>query len=69
MTFHESYGSLPTKLLRKYRAANVSPADHDSLLAVFNWTWDSPNIDWDMVSDYLDLHIRDGIYRPGRYSL
>lgn len=41
MTFHESYGELPTALLKAYKRYNASPADHDRLLAAFgpdNWS-------------------------------
>ena len=69
MTFHESYGSLPTNLLRTYKRANVSPADHDSILAAFGKSWNDVDIPWSDVVEYVSLHIRDGIFRPGRYSL
>ena len=40
MTFHESYGSLPTHLLSLYRRLNASPADHDQLMAACHGDWD-----------------------------
>ena len=67
MTFQEEFGSLPTTLLRTYRRTNVSPADHDQILAAFGWTWDSPDIDWTKVMAYVESATVDGYYRPSRW--
>lgn len=40
MTFHESYGELPTALLKAYRRYNASPADHDALVGACGENWD-----------------------------
>lgn len=32
MTFHESYGDVSVAQLRAYKAHNVSPSDHDTLV-------------------------------------
>lgn len=53
MTFHESYGSLPTHLLTLYRKYNASPADHDRLLSVTDG-------DWNMVLELVELHSSNG---------
>lgn len=68
MTFHESYGLLRQSTLRLIRQFNVSPADYDSILSVFNWTWDrSTDIDFDVVDSFIRAGSQSGIYRPSRY--
>lgn len=68
MTFQENYGSLPTRLLSLYRRVNVSPADHDSILAAFNCTWDDESIPWDAVYDYVVAGSESGSFRQGRWA-
>jgi hypothetical protein len=68
MTFHESYGSLPSKLLTAYRKYNVSPADHDTILAHFDKTWLDTDIDWPSVLEFVESHSVDGIFRISRYA-
>ena len=41
MTFHESYGDVPTPLLRLYKRYNVSPADHDRMMLVTGGDWNT----------------------------
>lgn len=60
MTFHESYGDIPKGLLTLYRRHNVSPADHDLILASFGLTWQSPVIPWSDVLDFVLAHIENG---------
>lgn len=53
MTFHESYGNLPTALLRRYRQVNASPADHDQLMAACHG-------DWDLILALVENHSTQG---------
>lgn len=62
MTFHESYGSLPTHLLSLYRRHNVSPADHDRILDVFDCRWNSSDIPWAQVLDFVLAHCDNGVF-------
>jgi hypothetical protein len=65
MTFHESYGPLPTKLLRTYRRVNVSPADHDTVLRCLGHVWSDTNINWTEVIEFVEQRIHDGrLYLP-----
>lgn len=65
MTFHESYGSLPTTLLRKYRRLNVSPADHDTILRCVGHVWSDTDIDWTEVVQFVDQRTHEGrLYLP-----
>lgn len=57
MTFHESYGFLPSKTLRLIRKFNVSPSD-------FDWIIDVLCIPtWDEVDEYIVSHSKTGMYR------
>jgi hypothetical protein len=67
MTYHESYGTLPTNLLRMYRRYNVSPADHDRILMAFGWSWDSTNIVWQSVLDFVLAHTDNGQFNLPMY--
>lgn len=68
MTFHESYGSLPTTLLRLYRKHNVSPADHDQILMAFGKSWNDTDIPWEAVTEFVKSQIRpDGVLRLPYY--
>lgn len=67
MTFHESYGELPKGLLGLYKQHNVSPADHDSILAVFNFRWDDVDIPWQAVLEFTLAHIDNGTFRLPLY--
>ena len=58
MTFHESYGELPTMVLRAYRKFNASPADHDTLMRVCR-TADG-GTDWQLLYDLLTTHSSQG---------
>lgn len=53
MTFHESYGNLPTRLLRTYRKANISPADHDQILTLWGARWSDTDIPWTEVETFV----------------
>jgi hypothetical protein len=53
MTFHESYGDLPTALLRRYRKVNASPMDHDILM-------DATGGDWDLILQLVEIHSTKG---------
>jgi hypothetical protein len=63
MTFHESYGPLPTSLLRLYRRHNVSPADHDRILNAIGKSWSDDDIDWSFVLDFVLGHVENGSFR------
>lgn len=67
MTFHESYGSLPTGLLTIYRRHNVSPSDHDRILAAFDCDWRDSNIPWSKVLDFVLAHCDNGVFRLPMY--
>lgn len=56
MTFHESYGELPTALLKAYRRFNASPADHDLLVAACGE-------DWPLILKLVLDHSETGILR------
>jgi hypothetical protein len=61
MTFHESYGSLPTKTLRLVKKHNVSPTDFDFMLDQFSGTVDEG---WAWVNDHIVSNSEAGSYRP-----
>jgi hypothetical protein len=67
MTYHESYGAVPTNLLRMYKRYNVSPSDHDQILMAFNKTWDSTDIPWQNVLDFVLAHTDNGMFRLPLY--
>ena len=68
MTFHESFGDLPKAVLTLFRQRNVSPADFDSILMAFGWEFGSPDIQWNMVYDYVfAASLSTGSYRPSRF--
>lgn len=67
MTYHESYGSLPTRLLNLYRNNNASPADHDAVLAAFDCSWEDDDIPWSLVIDFVTEHCRYGQLRLPLY--
>jgi len=70
-TFHESFGTMPMVLLRTYKKFNVSPADHDTILSAFGFTWQDgehmTDDEWTKVMDFVRLNIRDGVFRLPRY--
>lgn len=41
MKYHESYGAIPTHLLRMVKRFNVSPADWDALIVRHDTDWQS----------------------------
>lgn len=63
MTFHESYGSLPTALLKTYRRYNVSPADHDLILFNVGYMVGDTSIPWSLVLDFVLANVEDGFFR------
>lgn len=64
MTMHESYGRLPSKLLTLYKRHNVSPADHDAILANFGYNWkQTSSIPWYDVLDFVLANVQDGTFR------
>lgn len=67
MTFHESYGELPTNLLRLYRRHNVSPADHDQILNRLGYSYGDSSIDWSKVLDLVLAHTDGGTFRLPLY--
>lgn len=66
MTFHESYGDLPTKTLRLIRKFNVSPADFDCMTDVLGFDAYSPGgvIDWSVIDTHIVSNSETGMYRP-----
>lgn len=67
MTFHESYGTMPTSTLRLIRRANVSPADWDGMLARWGYDWDD-DLPWSDVEYHIESHIVNGSYRWPMYG-
>lgn len=67
MTYHESYGSLPKGLLTLYRRHNVSPSDHDQILATFDKTWQDSDIPWSEVLDFVLASCDNGVFRLPLY--
>lgn len=63
MTFHESYGELPTSILRLYRRHNVSPADHDRILLTFGKSYGDSDIPWSDVLDFVLANVENGSFR------
>jgi hypothetical protein len=61
ITFHESYGSLPTSTLRLIRKYNVSPADFDFMLDQFSGTVQDG---WVWVNEHIVSNSETGMYRP-----
>lgn len=43
MTFHESYGTLPARILKVVRQYNVSPADWDMIIGAVGEDWNEVN--------------------------
>ena len=66
MTFHESYGNLPTKTLRLIRKHNVSPADFDIMTDILGFDAYQPGgiIDWSVIGDHIVSNSEMGMYRP-----
>jgi ribosome biogenesis protein Tsr3 len=60
MTYHESYGELPRRLLNLYKNNNVSPADHDRILMAFDCSWNDTDIPWNSVIVYVQDHCHNG---------
>lgn len=60
MTFHESYGDLPKRLLTMVRKYNVSPADWDALRDLFG-------DEWTAIMEFIDTNSTSGYYNPSRY--
>jgi len=67
MTFHESYGELPTSLLRLYRANNASQSDHDLILMSFGHCYGDSDIPWSEVVDFVKGHCSYGQLRLPLY--
>lgn len=62
MTYHESYGALPSRLLSLYKRHNVSTSDHDAILASFGKTWQSVDTDWQAVLEFVLANVEDGSF-------
>lgn len=71
MTFHESYGHLPMRLLRLYKQVNVSPADHDTIMDRFGFSYDTqesiPAETWERISEFVTLSSTTGSFRTSLY--
>lgn len=67
MTYQEEFGPLPTRLLRLYRANNVSPADHDQILLRFDCAWGDDDIPWSDVLELVEGHCKYGQLRLPTY--
>lgn len=67
MTFHESYGELPKRVLTLIRRYNISPADYDQILNAFGYVYGDSDIDWTSVVTYIEAATVSGIYRPSMY--
>ena len=66
MTFHESYGNLPTNTLRLIRKHNVSPADFDELTDILGFAAYQPGgiIDWPVIDKHIIDNSTLGYYQP-----
>lgn len=70
MTFHESYGNLPTKTLRLIRKHNVSPADFDYMLDMFMFEVQGADAffvtgaTWKSIDDHIVSNSPNGMYTP-----
>lgn len=58
MTFHESYGNLPTSTLRLIKRHNVSPADLDLMTDLLG------NGTWDDIDEHIVSNSKTGMYTP-----
>jgi hypothetical protein len=58
MTFQEEFGELPRPLLSLYRRLNVSPADHDRILAAC--TQADGTVEWASMVQIVDLYSERG---------
>ena len=70
-TFHESYGSLPTKTMRLIRKYNVSPADFDLMTDLLGFAaWVPATVrqdgepDWSVIDDHIVSNSETGMYVP-----
>ena len=63
MIYHESYGPVPKRLLSLYRRHNVSPADHDRILANFGKSYQDDDIPWSKVLDFVLANVENGSFR------
>lgn len=68
MTFHESYGTMPTSTLRLFKRANVTVSDWDSMLARWDFTWGDENLPWQAIEDHITVHMVNGLYRYPMYG-
>ena len=66
MTFHESYGNLPTKTLRLIRKHNVSTADFDELTDILGFDAYRPGgiIVWSVIDKHIIDNSQRGYYQP-----
>lgn len=72
MTFHESYGNLPTHTLKLIKRFNVSPADFDLMLDTLNPWIDGDDEkpgrpDWQAVDNHIVSNSETGMYIPRYY--
>ena len=67
MTFHESYGTLPKRLLTLYRRHNVSQSDHDAILRNFGKSYGDSDIPWSEVLDFVLANVENGYFRLPLY--
>lgn len=67
LTFHESYGTMPESTLRLIKAANVSPADWDMMLARWGYNWND-DLPWELVEQHIESHRVRGMYQYPMYG-
>lgn len=63
MTFHESYGMIPKRLLTQYRRHNVSQYDHDAILRSFEKSHSDSDIPWSDVLDFVLANVENGSFQ------
>ena len=68
MTFHESYGHMPTTTLALFKRANVSPADWDGMLARWGFEWSDPDLPWVEIENHVLSHMVNGLYSYPMYG-
>lgn len=60
-TFHESYGELTLSLLGAIDALNVSPADYDMIVDLYEMY--GRQVDFDQIERFVRAHSKSGMYQ------
>jgi len=68
LTFHESYGTMPESTLALFKRANVSPADWDSMLMRWGFSWGDETLPWADIERHVTVHMVNSLYRYPMYG-